>query len=531
MHFRVALCVLAGYCLLRLWKHFWRAHTSFLRRIPSPKGGSLILGNLREVLASRSNTGAVHERWLQQYGPTLSYRGTFATRCLLTTDTKAIAHVLFNAYDYPKPDVARKVLGEVTGEGLLTVEGSKHKQQRKIMNPAFSHASIGEFHEVFLDKAIQLQQIWTTECLKSSGRARIDTVPWLTRLTLDVIARTGFNHKIDSLNINDTQNEVHQTLVELLRVSNESRPMRILCARFPVLRWIPNQYKARLQATQDTLARLGRQLLAEAKVAGDAEKGDNKDLFSLLVRANASPDVPIDQRMNEADVLTQVPTFLLAGHETTSTAVTWTIYYLCRYLNVQTKLRQELLAVSTSTPTMEELNALQYLDWVVKETMRVKPPVPSTIRVAAKDDVIPLRHPFRDTRGILHDSIPVRKGETIDIPISALNRDKSLWGEDAEEYRPERWEKIPEAVHAIPGVWGNMMTFLGGPRSCIGYRFSIAEMKVILFTIVREFEMELAVPYEDIISKASAVQRPVLKSSPKDGPQMPIFVKIYQREG
>ncbi len=80
-------------------------------------------------------------------------------------------------------------------------------------------------------------------------------MPWLTRLTLDIIARTGmfiyftqpgllteskigFNHKIDSLNINDTQNEVHQTLVELLRVANESRPMRILCARFPVLKWI-----------------------------------------------------------------------------------------------------------------------------------------------------------------------------------------------------------------------------------------------------------------------------------------------------
>ena len=89
-----------------------------------------------------------------------------------------------------------------------------------------------------------------------------------------------------------------------------------------------------------------------------------------------------------------------------STAVTWAIYYLCRYPNVQTKLRQELLAVSTGTPTMEELSALPYLDWVIKETMRVKPPVPSTIRVAAKDDVIPLHHPFRDTRGILHDSIP-----------------------------------------------------------------------------------------------------------------------------
>ncbi|KAK0455182.1 cytochrome P450 [Desarmillaria tabescens] len=476
MLFSVVLSALAGYCLLQLWKFFWGG-ASFLRHVPSPKGGGFILGNLREVLAN--NPDGVYERWFQQYGPTLSYRGIFATRNLLTIDTKAIAHVLFNAYDYPKPSMTRKLLGEVAGEGILTVEGSKHKQQRKIMNPAFSNANIREFHEVFLDKAIQLQQIWTVECLKSSGKARIDTVSWLTRLTLDIIARTGFNHKLDSLNINDTHNEVHQALVELLRVANESRPTRILYARFPVLKWIPSQSKARLQAIQDTLVRLGGQLLADAKVAGDAEKGDNKDLLSLLVRANASPDVPINQRMNEADVLSQVPTFLLAGHETTSTAVTWTIYYLCRYLDVQTKLRQELLAVPTSTPTAEELNGLPYLDWVVKETMRVRPPVPSTIRVAAKDDVIPLRHPFRDNRGILHDSILVKKGEMITIPIMALNRDKSLWGEDAEDYRPERWEKVPEAVHTIPGVWGNMMTFIGGPRSCIGYRFAIAELSCL----------------------------------------------------
>lgn len=68
----------------------------------------------------------------------------------------------------------------------------------------------------------------------------------------------------------------------------------------------------------------------------------------------------------------------------------------------------------------------------------------------------------------------IKKGELIIIPIMAMNRDKSLWGDDAAEFRPERWEKIPEAVNAIPGVWSNMLSFLGGPRSCVGYRFSIA---------------------------------------------------------
>lgn len=139
-----------------------------------------------------------------------------------------------------------------------------------------------------------------------------------------------------------------------------------------------------------------------------------------------------------------------------SAAVTWTLYFLCRHPRVQKKLREELLAVSTDTPTVEEMNALPYLDWIIRETLRVNPPVPSLARVAGKDDVIPLRQPFKDTRGTSHDSIPwalllacdhgrwiycnrIKKDELIIIPIMAMNRDKSLWGDDAAEFRCVRF--------------------------------------------------------------------------------------------
>ncbi|KAG6823565.1 hypothetical protein H0H93_003423, partial [Arthromyces matolae] len=67
----------------------------------------------------------------------------------------------------------------------------------------------------------------------------------------------------------------------------------------------------------------------------------------------------------------------------------------------------------------------------------------------------------------------IAKGETLLIPIAAINRDKTIWGDDAHEFRPERWETVPEEANRIPGVWGNVLTFLGGPRACIGYRFSL----------------------------------------------------------
>lgn len=90
---------------------------------------------------------------------------------------------------------------------------------------------------------------------------------------------------------------------------------------------------------------------------------------------------------------------------TPSTATTWALFALTQHLGVQDKLRKELLSVSTEDPTMEDLNALPYLDQVVRETLRVHAPVPATMRYAVQDDIIPLQEPFTDRNGKVHDSI------------------------------------------------------------------------------------------------------------------------------
>ncbi|KAG6871193.1 hypothetical protein C0992_011546, partial [Termitomyces sp. T32_za158] len=100
-----------------------------------------------------------------------------------------------------------------------------------------------------------------------------------------------------------------------------------------------------------------------------------------------------------------VPTFLVAGHETTSTATTWALFALSQDLRVQIKLREELRTVDTDTPTMDELNALPYLDMVVRETLRVHSPVAATMRMATQDDILPLHKPFTDRKGVVHTGI------------------------------------------------------------------------------------------------------------------------------
>jgi cytochrome P450 len=239
-------------------------------------------------------------------------------------------------------------------------------------------------------------------------------------------------------------------------------------------------------------------------------------------------DIPEHQRLSDEDVLAQVPTFLVAGHETTSNATTWALYALAMQPHIQNKLRQELSTLQTDTPTMDELNSLQYLDFVVRETLRLHAPVASSVRYALKDNVIPLGEPIVDKNGRTLHEIHMRKGDPIFIPIVAINRSKALWGEDAVEFRPERWESPPKATNNIPGAWGNLLTFLGGPRACIGFRFSLVETKMILFSLVKAFHFELAVPAEKIAKKTAIVQRPYVVG--EEGNQMPMYIRPYQHE-
>jgi len=301
----------------------------------------------------------------------------------------------------------------------------------------------------------------------------------------------------------------------------------------PVLRIFPSSGAAALRSARRTMDRIGQELLNESKnyLRGTGEKAETwhaRDLLTLMVRSNMSTDIPQSQRMSDKDVVAQIPTFLGAGHETTSTSTAWALYALTQHKGVQQKLREELLSFPSECPTMEQLNEFSYLDKVVRETLRFHNPVPSTERVAAKADVLPLKSPFTDNEGILRSEIQIEKGQHVTIPIDAVNLSKQLWGEDAWEFKPERWEKLPKTVSSIPGVWGNMLTFLGGPLSCIGYRYSLLQMKALLFILVRAFEFDLAVPKEDIFGRTAVVKRPYVKTQLGAESQLPLFIKLYK---
>ena len=137
-------------------------------------------------------------------------------------------------------------------------------------------------------------------------------------------------------------------------------------------------------------------------------------------------------------------------------------------------------------PTMEDFQHIlsePYLDACVRESLRLHAPATNTMRVAGFDDFVPVSRPYRDKLGRLHDHIQVMKGDIITVPLQAMNKSKAVWGENADEFLPERWtddENIIQKERTLKGLWGGIMTFgsghvVNGNRSCIGYRFAINE--------------------------------------------------------
>ncbi|KAF8594146.1 cytochrome P450, partial [Ceratobasidium sp. AG-I] len=220
-----------------------------------------------------------------------------------------------------------------------------------------------------------------------------------------------------------------------------------------------------------------------------------------------------------------ISTFLAAGHETTSASTTWALYALSKHPLVQSKLRQELLNAGLGDePTMGELDKLPYLDAVLKEALRVFAPVPNVGREAAFDISIPVGEAYKDRKGNMQTEIKIQKGDSILLPILSMNRATEVWGEDATEFRPERWENLPQAVKEMPGVWGHQMTFIEGIHACIGFRFAVIEMKALLYSLIRSVEFDID-PTIEIEGKAFLVTRPHIKSDPKKGSQMPLICK------
>ncbi|KZT66921.1 cytochrome P450 [Daedalea quercina L-15889] len=509
-----------------------------LDNIPGPPSGHWMNGNMGQLF-DRANWNFNHEIGLK-YGPVVKLHGMLGTKQLLVFDPAALSSVIVkDQHVYEEAPQVLAIMHCMLGDGLLATLGERHRKQRRLLNPVFSIAHMRHMLPIFYGVTSKLQLAIATRV--KNGQQEIDMLDWMGRTALELVGQAGLGWSFDPLvDDNDGENlgTAVKAIIPTLAALPIPRPLIPLAMRIgtPALQrrlvaHIPNKRIRRAKQISDEIESHSRHIFEEKKRAmreGDAavmhQIGEGKDIMSKLMQANMNANN--EDKLPEDELLGQMSTFIFAGMDTTSNALSRTLDLLCKYPDVQDKLRAEILeAVREHGPEIpyDVLVELPYMDAVCRETLRVYAPVPRVLRKTRKDIVMPLSTPIRGVDGTLITEIPVPEGTVVHVGILAANRNPEIWGPDAAEWKPERWlDPLPEVVKDahIPGVYSHLMTFLGGGRACIGFKFSQLEMKIVLTTLLSNFTF--APSSKDIFWNVAGIQYPTVGMNPK--PEMPMKV-------
>ncbi|KAJ8083381.1 hypothetical protein PM082_009253 [Marasmius tenuissimus] len=540
----LAICTTA---ILALIIRAGKRSLKFLRGPPSP---SFLLGHEWDLTRMRKIGGLEYE-WFEQYGSVFRLNGCFGEDILEIADPRALQHICHkSAYRYKKPMDIEQIVNKLFGPGLLTVNGNVHQRQRKIMNPIFSAAQIRPFAPVFEGCAQTVITKWKSEI--EDGTTIIDCYRPLHGITLDALGEgtyanlkseleahplylptAMFEYKFDSTG-KTRANGLRDVMRELF--IDSSNPTKLKVLRSASYRFLPRpiidlislrktkedkRFANWLSESQKVTERLINQ---KVESGGGQEK--DKDILSVIARSLAAEDP--SKRLVPVEALSQMATIILAGHETTASTLNWLLYELSYNPEWQDRLVQEIQDIRRQTGTngpltVKDLEGMRVLNATIKETLRFYPIVPELFRESDSDDIIPLECPITDISGSVLREIPVIKGQRVVLNIFKYNRLKTVWGEDADVWNPERF--LESNRPTTLGVFANLMTFSGGIRACIGWRFALLELQVIAVALVESFEFS-AVDGIEIEHVRVGTNPPMLKGRWKAGPQLPLKVAL-----
>ncbi|KAI0408955.1 cytochrome P450 [Xylaria palmicola] len=476
-----------AFWLIILWPKFF----SPLRSLPEPPGGSWWNGHFKKILAEPS--GIPMREWSSTVpnDGVMKYLGLLNSERVLVTGAKALSEVLVTKnYHFEKPEALRFSLGRLLGVGILLAEGEEHKTQRKNLMPAFAFRHIKDLYPVFWHKTREVVAEMSKDILADAAKqptspdpekpeksAVIEVGNWASRVTLDIIGVAGLGHDFGAIQNQNT--ELNQTYRLVFQPNRTAQIMGLLGQVVPerLLAKLPMKHNDNINAASQYIRAVCRDLVREKKSKLKTTEQADHDILSVALESGGFTD---------EELVDQLMTFLAAGHETTASSMTWAIYMLARFPKVQERLRQEIRENLPSIDSGADITSLDidhmpYLNAVCNEILRYYAPVPTTIRDTAQETEI------------LGHKIP--KGVRVMIVPWATNFDKDLWGPDAHEFNPERW--MPAGADdkraASGGATSNyaFMTFLHGPRSCIGQAFAKAEFACILAGWVGHFAFEL----------------------------------------
>lgn len=416
---------------------------------PHPPRAPDNLSTLGRIIAIREN---VLGNWGQRaYEEDIVQGRFFGRNSFILNTPDAIRHVLVDNYEnYSRTPASLRVLRPILGQGLLIAEGRAWKHQRRTLAPAFTPRAVMPLVPHMVAATDE-----TIAKLRAASDAPVDLRGAMQRMTLEIAGRTMFSFGMDrhGAALRDFVMEYGEKL---------ARP-RFLDLVLP-LSWPSPQDFSRARFRKRWTAFVGM-LMAERRAAGKNEGAPPRDLFDLM---GAARDPESGEAFADEQLGDQVATMILAGHETTATALFWSLYLLA--LDPDT---QEQLAAEVKGATIDgafDLERLKFTRAVVDETMRLYPPAFLIIRAAAGPDTI--------------DNRPVKKRDVVLIAPWILHRHEKLWREP-NAFMPQRF------MTGTPPDRFAYLPFGVGARVCIGAHFALVEAVLALAKIIGAFRVSL----------------------------------------
>ena len=359
---------------------------------------------------------------------------------------------------------------ELFGNGLLTSEGDFWQRQRKLSQPAFHRARIQGYGQTMVESTLRALETWR------AGEER-DIHQEMMALTLDIAARTLF-----SVDIAQHSGRIGKALATVMEVS--ASPERIL----KPLRMISWRSEGRYRRGVAELDEIVYGIIRERRAAEKAGVADTGDLLSMLLGARDDDG----NGMSDQQLRDETLTLLLAGHETTAIALSWSWYLLSQNPEAARKLHEELDRVLAGhAPTAADLPRLPYTERVIKEALRLYPPAYVILRLAIEDAQI--------------GDYLVPRGSSVGASPWVTQRCAKFFPEPL-RFHPDRWTE--EFSRQLPRF--AYFPFGGGPRICIGAQFALMEAALVLATIAQRWELQTAPGYR-------AELFPSITLRPKDG--------------
>lgn len=393
----------------------------------------------------------------------------FGFRQIFTANPSNVQHILKTHFHiYQKGDVFKTTMADFLGDGIFNVDGEIWKYQRQVASHEFNTKSLRKFVETVVDAELN-ERLIPLLAAAAVEKKVLDFQDVLQRFAFDNICKIAFGYDPAYLLPSLPQAKFAVAFEEAVRLSSER-----FNAIFPFLWKIKRNFnigtEKKFRIAVDEVRQFAKQLVNDKQTElSEKSSLDSVDLLSRFLSVGHKDE----------DFITDIViSFILAGRDTTSAALTWFFWLISGHSEVENEILKEIKAKSES-PVYDEVKDMIYTHASLCESMRFYPPVPIDTKAATEDNILP-------------DGTFVKKGTRVSYHPYAMGRVEILWGKDWANFRPERWLDKDEVSGNWTFVARDMYTypvFQAGPRICLGKEMAFLQMKRVVAGVLRRFRV------------------------------------------